>query len=263
MSLGSSAPPPYLPFEEYRRLLPLAAPTDEQIDSFLRHVWTAHSWYKAGLSPQDISFHFYLDPFLPDDDTNSPGKWAHPPPPLEDQGFFSSGSTAKWNRERFHFLTYRHGDSHAFFLGGEIIHFYVFAAVGAGEDVFSVPEEVELMGQARVSGVIHPRIAWVGIWNTWPKYPKGFEQLDAPLQEKLANRMRAYVGQSNLLEDNPEEFGPLSLLNLLDKPTPRQIEECRHGDEDRIIHEILQEKREEERALMKRTIVRVVDLIYG
>lgn len=228
-------------------------PTRAQVLAFAEHVAGAHSWYKhLPQVPPGAPFHFFLNPnagqelvLLPD------GRVGHHE--LTTRGVHYSSMPTSEYVERFGHLDYECAASPRWALSGALVVSDPGTAgpaitTSAGE-LRSLPPEALAAGRVEVTGMIHVRSAWVGLYQCYPRlkqetWPEecGGQALRRQVMERIAEALRSH--RDAALE--PDATGDWRLYGV-----------------DRQLHRLLGPERERQRARVVDAVLRASRLVHG
>lgn len=224
-----------LSHDEYERMLRgTKAPTSEQAQEFADYVAESHSWYKhLPQVPPGTPFVFFLNPFAGYDlFVDGDGRFRHRER-VGNRGFhYSWLPTAEYHR-RFGHIDYRCDAGTTMYLPatGEVIHPRSACPVvlDAQGHQRPIPADIAALGTVEVTGMVHPRSAWIGLYKRFPHLQSevwpdriGGQALRARVMQRIA----AVLSDPGLLEEVPDQlFSPDidgQLLRLLEPERKRQ-----------------------------------------
>jgi hypothetical protein len=221
--------------EAYRKIArALAAPSGEQIGSFVDFVSSAHSWYKhIPLVPPGVPFHFFLNPYVACELVTLRSKIEYRERAA--QGFHYTDVLTEQYRRECGYLDYR--------CCPEFV-----PTIRDPEDVrvnrdrrISVPEEIWRAGQVNLTGLIHPLASQPTTWAYLAQRVPRFAEATWPEQ---------MGGIATFL-------GLVELAKRFYELPPAEAQSYRQELEHLIIPE-----RERQKDLMRAAVERVIQLVY-
>lgn len=238
--------------EAYLRIVrALPRPTQKQIGGFVEYVCSAHSWYKhIPIVPPGVAFHLFMNPHVACD------KSVLPSGQIEflvrkERGFHYAEWPTEEYREQCGYLDYVCSRSSvpAIYLLKKEPTLDELQALEEEDRVkqdhrLPVPDEILRAGEVNLTGVIH---TWASQPFPWLRHlgRPGFEESSWPAE---TGGRDAFV---KILE-TAERCDSLSLKDLED------FESCRLE-----LDHLLNPERERQKALMRATVGRVLQLVYG
>jgi hypothetical protein len=202
---------------EYRELLAgVPTPSREQMEAFARFVAMAHSWYKhLPLLAPGIPMTFFIDPGAGAQRIVDRRGRIHQVDRLE-RGFHYSWLPTAEYRDRFGYAAFATTVGTSVSLIGwdrtqQIPSDDEPAVFEPGRaELVALPNEVVEVGVAFLSGVVHDRASWPGIWQVRRMAGSDAPRVDWPAEsggadgwEKIIERVHALIADPELIAPSP------------------------------------------------------------